>query len=666
MLQLSQSGDVIQIIATGTETSPLDLCPLIPIEHDLLIEGILGTPIIQCTAVNATIVSIQGGTMRLKNLRIATGVIQTKDAELIVESCTFDEDARVHGMSMNSMILHEYYARLYSYQFITDTISNATKSNVKDPRACYQTDISLIDCKWNSRKGDNPVYVDTFPQEGLHVICKEVNILVENTHFSDTTVYIVALTGLQVNFTNSKFTGKETGSDYVSGVVIETFPSLPNPKVTVENCTFANLQFDQTIFEIAWNYKDIGVSAAISIRVIKGEIFEQNWEKNIKEFTKVVQNETNEEPNNSFKNIDDINENLDEFANNSSVTREYSVNIINSTFENNSRAIAMEYDPDIYRPSLFIFNSKFSNNTVKLNGGAIYVSGLSYMEINSCEFTNNSAGANVVPIQKVENFNYTLAKSFHFVIKEYSVFQDRFQLIYEKTDGDFDSGFEAGIGSKELTGEGGALYIQDSYCEIHNSWFSDNIAFKYGGTIYGSSSAHVGVYNSVFNNTKRHEIIDGTMIKTYGTLILINNSFVEGYASSKLISTIHHFNEASKETAWLSNITLQCPQNSLLFMFNVSGDMFSNKYGRPHVLGYKKLSYSCLTCAWGNYSLHSGYLDVPDISNITHQVSKIVYISILIHHTIISPFSNYTSESTILIHYIFPTKMFSTSQFVVQ
>ena len=108
VLQLSQSGDVIQIIATGTETSPLDLCPLIPIEHDLLIEGILGTPIIQCTE-NSTIVSIQGGTVRLKNLRIATGVIQTNDAELIVEGCTFNADARVHGMSMTSTILHEYY-----------------------------------------------------------------------------------------------------------------------------------------------------------------------------------------------------------------------------------------------------------------------------------------------------------------------------------------------------------------------------------------------------------------------------------------------------------------------------------------------------------------------------------------------------------------------------
>ena len=136
----------------------------------------------------------------------------------------------------------------------------------------------------------------------------------------------------------------------------------------------------------------------------------------------------------------------------------------------------------------------------------------------------------------------------------------------------------------------------------------------------GTKSAHVVIYNSLVNNMEDHDSIDGTVLKTYGTLAMINVSVTVGHALENFATTINHFNDLDKATVWVSNITLRCPQNSRLYIFNVSGDMFSDEDETENSLGYKKMRYTCYTCSSGNYSLKSGYIFVPDVSTITTKV----------------------------------------------
>ena len=127
MIELGQAGDVIHISGTGTANSPMQLCSSTPIEHDLVIEGIVGIPTIQCTEAEtlSIVVSVQGGTVRIRNPRIATGVIQTNNAILIVQDCIFDNDARIYGMTIPSMIKHKNEPTPSALVFLLETIRHA-------------------------------------------------------------------------------------------------------------------------------------------------------------------------------------------------------------------------------------------------------------------------------------------------------------------------------------------------------------------------------------------------------------------------------------------------------------------------------------------------------------------------------------------------------------
>ena len=618
VIELSRTGDIIQIAATGAEDSPLDICSDSPIRHDLAIGGTLGTPTIQCNE-NLNVFTIQNSTVKIRNLRIAEGLILTSNANLVLEDCIFLEDARIYGMSEYSVEVHEDYPAYNSTKHMIQSLINASKGYIEHDEVCHSTNITMKNCKWISKQPHGHIYFDIFREEGFQVICKKVYIFVENTEFAEKTVYVMAVTDLNVSFYNSEFKGREQGANYMGGLLIETHPLLSDIDVTIDNCTFKNLKFNQILFEIAFQHD--GLTAALNFRSLHHESFYSNASVEFDELQGIIKNNSRSTEHLNWKKNVDKSLLFEGFEGKDYKKNGYNIKIVNSIFENNSRAISFVYETDIvHSPSAQVLNCKFHNNSVVLGGGAIFASGLIFLDIDCCEFTNNSAGADIHPEQKFENFNYMLAKHFYLIILEYSVFGDSFKIKYEVKDEDFESGKEKGIGTAELTGEGGAIFLRDIYCEVHHSVFKNNFAYKYGGSIFGSATSHVGVYNSVFNKSEGTQSFDGSIFRTFGTMMLKNDTFTIDQQSPDTSNIINHFTDADKDRVWVSNITLMCPKNTQLLAVNTSGDMFSDEGEREDVLGFKKLAYSCVPCAWGNYSLRFGFIDVPDVNTLTSKV----------------------------------------------
>ena len=491
MVERSQAGDTIYLIAEGTERSPMEICSELPIKNDLTIEGIRGTPSIQCNTEIRTVFRIQGGKVKITNLRLFSGVFQTNDAVLIVKNCTFEEDAGIFGMTIPAMKKHKNESSIFSVIFLLETVRQAFPGEHQD--ACYNTNIQIIHCQWKKKTIVYPVYLDFMIQEGVQVICKRVNITIDYTHFFNTRIYIAALTELHINIYDSEFEGKVEGTDYMSGLLIETFPSLPNPHIIIENCIFENLQFSDMAYEVAWDY--LYVAAAVTIKVFPDDFFETNryLPFTLPTYYDMFNSEVVHpeiiwygKENNNRTHLNEEEMLIDYFQNTNNENDENNFEILNTTFKNNTRAISIVYDPKMYRPSLLLHQNEFLDNRVITDGGAVYISGLSRIDISECDFVRSSAGANVQPPLVLTNVNISLAKSFHFTVLEYSIIKDRFQVRYEMDDSSFVNRYEANIGSRELTGEGGAIRVDNSYCEISDTMFRDNFAYKYGGTIFGT------------------------------------------------------------------------------------------------------------------------------------------------------------------------------------
>ena len=238
-------------------------------------------------------------------------------------------------------------------------------------------------------------------EEGVQIICKKVLFIAEHTQFSDRRVYMSGLTELSVMVSNSIFEGRDQGEKCIGGLMIETFPSLPNPSVTVENCIFKNLRFEDMAREIAWNY--FYHAAAFTVKVCPMEFLgtELDLPGYYENFSRdVIQSEISSFgiPDNSMTFLNNEYRLVDHYQYANTTVIEFNFKILNSTFEKNHQAFSAVYDPLTYRPSVLISNSRFRKNIVVLDGGAIQLSGLSYVKITSCEFVKNSAGANVSPL----------------------------------------------------------------------------------------------------------------------------------------------------------------------------------------------------------------------------------------------------------------------------
>ena len=609
-VETSTPGDAIEIIATGSETYPMEICA-VEVGHDLIIASVKGTPIVQCSESHSAVFLIVNSTVTVRNLQILVGFIQTNEAHVSVKDCVFGQNSGISAMSKEVMHMHKSYPSLDAGSFTMDAVSEGTSE-----KACHRTHLEITNCVWLARTAIKPAPLDFLLQEGVQVICNEVEIKVRDTNFTDRQFYVSAFARIYLEITGSHFMGASAGSPHLGGVSIELFPSLPDPYIAIENCTFTNLKFDSIPWETAWNY--IFDAAAVSTKVHQEFHMDMNASESHEKFRKYL-NVPDDVASSDDYDYDYL---MDVLEDNEFDDSHFNFHIINSVFVNNSRAVSIRHNENRNRPSVRIFNCSFRQNRVLLNGGAILVSGASSVIFHGCEFVDNIAGADIDPAEKVDNANITLVETFHFVLKEYVALSDNVRFLFEIYDSDFDHSaqFETNAGSQELTGKGGAIFCENSYCEVINSTFAGNFAHKYGGSLYSTSTGHFTLYHTHISETDAYSWIQGSILNSFGTLIMVDCSFTLQHINGSSANILTHFTEGNRVTAWISNISLRCPVNSRLYVSNASADLFSDREERLEYLGFKKLWYTCRLCATGDYSLQSGFIEVPDVVTLTYRV----------------------------------------------
>ncbi len=606
-------------MSAGTGSSePWEMCSQLPIEHDLVIEGIQGTPVLQCTDSLPTLLRIQGGSVTLRNLEIVHGKVQTHEAELLAENVIFGSDAGIYGMSVELMRRHAKEPKMDSILFLMETVATAPGPVYYYRDACYSTSIQVTNSQWTPRTTIENSTIDSFLQEGIQVICNEVTLRVNNTNFSDRQVYVSAFAALDATFLNSEFKGS-TSATHLGGISFKSFPVLRAPRVVIDGCSFRDVRFNAIHWEVAYNYHRAAAAVSFEIHHPEHEFMEPYFSG----YHSYLENQGMLPNKNESLLIlvSDEDDKVEEYRKSWLWSLPVRFLIQNSVFSNNARALSVSYDPTQYIPLVRMVNCTFANNSVLMNGGAIAVSG-AFAHIENSDFINNTAGARFKTELEVPDANVTLAKYFHLRLVDYSVLDDSIKMTYEITNMKAQKGYKTSTGSKEMTGEGGAIHVERSLCVVSDTEFRDNTATKFGGTVYSNTDSFTAVDNSIVNNTIAFRLIDGVILKSFGTLVLWNSTFIVGQTGSSSADTLTHFSELDKETAWVTLVTVHCPPNSQLQVFNTSADMFSDEHEKRNLLGYKRLRYTCVECGWGNYSLLAGQLEVPEVDTLSILVSN--------------------------------------------
>ena len=102
----------------------------------------------------------------------------------------------------------------------------------------------------------------------------------------------------------------------------------------------------------------------------------------------------------------------------------------------------------------------------------------------------------------------------------------------------------------------------------------------------------------------------GILLQSSGRLRAVNCSFILLVTVLKNITIFYHSREGIRYSIVIENITISCPRNSRLKMFNTTIDI--EKLSSPlfsRWLMFNDVIYICETCPTGQYSLQGGYLE---------------------------------------------------------
>ena len=236
-----------------------------------------------------------------------------------------------------------------------------------------------------------------------------------------------------------------------------------------------------------------------------------------------------------------------------------SVNIYNTTFVNNSAALAgssihLNFTILKEKVSANIENCKFTNNTNKESAAGIYVTAGNVL-VSGCEFHNNS------------------------------VFTDKSYVSQ----------------TVERKGAGGAIYfLSKANMTIKNNIFVNNTANWFGGTLAGAGP--LTLQNCYFENSpnlETHSII-GDMIYLSGETLMENVTMEVKKVSERSSVLWYSGTKANLKSTKESYINYTCPvganfQNLSLVQYD------------DHTMSYKDLFYFCEVCPNHQYSVQNGY-----------------------------------------------------------
>ena len=637
---MSQAGDTIQIHSPPSGSSALELCSQYPpiehtIQHDLTIQGVGSKPAVFCSKDDQLLFHIIHGTVTITNLQFNQGRILTHNSTVHIHKCVFKNDAGIFAMNLYSLRKRSENDK---YSIILPTLLAILYNPTKYHYSCHYTTLNITDTQWEMDLDSTHIFIDALLDEGIQVMCFSSIVSISRSYIANRRVHIHAVETLHVHIEDTTFKETANGRFNLGGLVIEIFPYLRDPSITVENCLFDSIHYEDIFAEISFTVQE--KAAAIQIMMTMKDVGadEEVQEKYMAPQKAKAKDYLNESRQDLFS--EDGETLLNKFEKLNLQELRYAVNILNCTFRNNSRALSLVFDEE-YRLSLMIYKSVFLNNSHLMTGGSVFIEGASYVHIIDSLFINNTAGysgwfeSSFPHPMKIKKFS-------NFTIDRFEITGQRVSFWYTGPDEKHSSGFESDVGYVEFKGEGGAIYVASGYCELVNTKFSGNEAYGYGGSVSSAAPAHISIKDSYLETAVNPHIhsFNGELIDSRGSLILDNVLFIartSGMRGSNA-GLVSHNTDATHDTAYVTNFTVLCPNNSILNIFNASGSVFSDDDEKGAYLGYNKLQYTCVPCAYGNYSLLNGYIHLPHIENMSVEVDD----EVILNPELVARAINYT------------------------
>ena len=399
---------------------------------------------------------------------------------------------------------------------------------------------------------------------------------------ADTPIYLFSVTSLDIHIYDTIFEGSELGSVVQGGLKVNSFSF---PKIIVKDCMFNHLKYNDIAFtQIAALTQH---PAALYIKI----------------------------------HLMSYNDLLTDLNTDVAKLHGYHTYIVNSTFFNNFRAIAINsrfIGSDILK--VYIKDSQFTNNQVVNDGGGIYVDEGKNTEvyIENCEFISNKAGVN--PFNVGLTFTGSPIGSYLPAAFGYEILSDNLIRLDMEFYAMFKQTFLNESIHLNMRGSGGAISIKHAkQFKITKSNFVNNTANNYGGAIYVGNGIQLIIEDTSFlSGEVPSTLVSGVLIQSYcDKFFLSGSNFKILTPSVKNVSAVYHSGENIDYSMNTKNITITCPLNTRLVIHNSTNDLrtiASNLDMVSDRLTFNDLVYTCEECVRGYYSLERGYFEhTPEI-----------------------------------------------------
>ncbi len=356
VINISLSGD--QILIQNDRQVPMifHFCSTISLDKSLSIIGI-GKGIVQltCPLQNNSfggkyIFWLQNSTMYMKNIFFESGYILAENSTVSFENCTFDQTAL---FLMDKDVFFNYYIQnnFHSQQGLFKT---NLKDIIREKKnvTCHKISLKFRNTIWghvdNSLGRVKPL--NHLNLDGIQVVCKQVNIEIEDSYLANREIAIVTTDQLDLRISTTKFEGH--GGTIVQGGL--HIYSAGNLNINVEDSIFHGLKY----------YDMVSAQLAVDIILVGAFTIESIYRSN-----------------------DTIN-----------------VNIEMSVFERNLRgmAISIKNADEIFcheggmapRHVINVSDCTFKDNEIISDGGAVWLSDgdETIITFQSCSFIGNKAG----------------------------------------------------------------------------------------------------------------------------------------------------------------------------------------------------------------------------------------------------------------------------------
>ncbi len=591
----SQSGDVIKLTANQSETRSFHHCAEEPINIDLTLEGIgPEVPILYCegTVLNSEptplVFHFQNNSATLTNLEILNSHILASNAKIKVVETTFNGSALFlmqpeiysfyldpHPLGADSLPFRMEFG--YTYWHSTGELRDTLEEY---KLTCFSVTLTVERVEWLPQKQEAPPPLDVPQGLGIQAACQKIHVTMTSSNLSDNLVFLFAVAKLNVSVTDTVFVGPGTGSPVQGGVKVSSF-SLP--AIRLQNCRFQDLKFSDLAFSQMAALNLLPAAFAVDIhkygRSISG--------LSVQQYTPYQGH----------------------------------IQISNCSFESNFRAIGIKSKfPSGLPLEVSILDSLFRNNQIVSDGGAFLLDEGENVTVKivNTDFVSNDAGVNAfdstlefpgIPLFRIQNEG-PKAHDFRFLSR------DSLRLDLEFIDATLDDVTYVNRSVfLSLRGSGGALAVKSAYWFVlKHCKFINNTASSTGGAIFaGNDVDTIRIEDVSFINGPTHpSLTSGAILQSSSRGLTLHHAYLEmlDVSESHTVSALHHSGEKMSVSFKLQNITVVCPINAQLRIFNTTNDIKDMHEAvtvpKPD-MAFNDLVYTCALCSGGSYSFESGY-----------------------------------------------------------